>query len=105
MAFLPELILLAGGLLLFVISLGTGRVQAARWATTGIAIATLICCAFSLGQQAVLFDGAYRVDAFSQWLKLTFAFGMLLIVLLSGDLPDIQGDVKPEYFLFLTMSV
>lgn len=105
MAFLPELILSAGALLLFVLSLGSGGVRPARLAATGIAIATLIGCVFCLGEQAVLFDGAYRVDAFSQWLKLTFAFGFVLIVLLSGDLPDIQGDVKPEYFLFLTVSV
>jgi len=31
--------------------------------------------------------------------------GFLLLALLSGDLPDIRDDVKPEYFLFLTLSV
>jgi NADH-quinone oxidoreductase subunit N len=105
MAFLPELILCAGALLLFVIALGEGRVREARLAATGVAVVLLITCAFCLDQQAVLFDGAYRVDAFSQWLKLTFAFGFLVLVLLSGDLPDIQEEVKPEYFLFLTVSV
>jgi NADH-quinone oxidoreductase subunit N len=105
MAFLPELILAAGALLLFFISLGEGRVRQARIAAIGIALAMLAGCVFCLGQQAVLFDGAYRVDAFSQWLKLVFAFGLLIVVLLSGDLPDIQTEVKPEYFLFLTVSV
>ena len=40
MAFLPEIILSAGALLLFVISLGTGRVTWARRAALGTALAT-----------------------------------------------------------------
>jgi NADH-quinone oxidoreductase subunit N len=105
MAFLPELVLAAGALLLFVISLGEGLVQQARRAALGIAVAALASTVLCVGEQAVLFDGAYRVDAFSQWLKVTFAFGFVLVLLLSGDLPDIQREVKPEYFLFLTVSV
>jgi len=79
--------------------------RSARRIAIVTALAMIVTCAFSLSQQAVLFDGAYRVDAFSQWLKLVFGIGYLLVVLLSGDLPDIRGDVKPEYFLFLTLSV
>jgi NADH-quinone oxidoreductase subunit N len=105
MAFLPELILLAGALLLFYLSLGDGQAQQARTAALAVAVATLLACGISLGEQGVLFDGAYRVDAFSQWLKLIFAFGFLLILLLSGDLPDVENEVKPEYYLFLTVSV
>ena len=105
MAFLPEIILLAGSLVLFTISLGDHRVREARLAVLSIAALLLLSSGFSVGQQAVLFDGAYRVDAFSQWLKIVFAFGFLLVVLVSGELPDIQEEVKPEYFLFLTMSV
>ena len=105
MAFLPELILSAGALVLFILTLSNDGLRNARWAAIATAVAMIVACAFSLSQQAVLFDGAYRVDAFSQWLKLVFAIGYLLIVLLSGDLPDIRGDVKPEYFLFVTLSV
>jgi NADH-quinone oxidoreductase subunit N len=57
-----------------------------------------------LGQQEVLFSGAYRVDAFSQVLKLVFTLGLTAIVLLSGGLPDIRAKIQPEYFLFLTLS-
>ena len=60
---------------------------------------------FCLGQEATLFSGAYRVDQFSQVLKLVFACGFTLILLLSGNLEDIREDIKPEYFLFLTLSV
>jgi len=105
MAFLPELILSGGALALFALTLGNGRGQQARQLAIVAALAMIVSCVFTLGQQAVLFDGAYRVDAFSQWLKLVFGIGYLLIVLLSGDLPDIRGDVKAEYFLFLTLGV
>ena len=58
-----------------------------------------------LGQEATLFTGAYRVDLFSQGLKVVFAVGFMLIVLLSGGLGDIREEVKPEYYLFLAISV
>jgi NADH-quinone oxidoreductase subunit N len=105
MAFLPELILLAGALVLFFIGLGEHRARPARQAAFVVGVAVLLACVASLGERAILFDGAYRVDALSQWLKLVFAVGYLLILLLSGDLPDIRADVKPEYFLLLTLSV
>ncbi|MFO1498764.1 MAG: NADH-quinone oxidoreductase subunit N [Verrucomicrobiota bacterium] len=105
MLFLPELVLLAGALALFVISLGDGRARQARRATLWVAMVAFIVNVFCVHQQGVLFDGAYRIDAFSQWLKLIFALGLLLLGLLSGELPDIQMEVKAEYFLFLTMSV
>jgi NADH-quinone oxidoreductase subunit N len=105
MAFLPELILSGSALVLFILTLGNERGKSARSAAIVTALAMIVACALTLGQQAVLFDGAYRVDAFSQWLKLVFGIGYLLVVLLSGDLPDIRSDVKAEYFLFLTLSV
>ncbi len=104
-AFLPELVLLAGALTLFVISLGEMRFRQAQRAAVATAAATILACVVALGQNALLFDGAYRVDAFSQVLKLVFAIGFLLILLGSGDLSDIREDVKPEYFLFLSISV
>jgi NADH-quinone oxidoreductase subunit N len=104
MAFLPELILLAGALALFVICLGEGRARQARLAALLTALATAAACAFCWGQDAVLFDGAYRVDGFSQTLKLVLACGFALVVLLSGELADIRDEVKPEYFLLLAVS-
>ena len=103
--FLPELVLLAGALGLFVITLGSPPPKLARRFALGVALAAIAAAALALGQHADLFSGAYRVDAFSQLLKLVFAFGFACLVALSGELPDIRGDVKPEYFLFLTLSV
>ena len=104
-AFLPELVLLLGALGLFFISLGDGRLKLAKFVAMATALAALIVSVLCLGQQAKLFDGAYRVDLFSQSLKLVFAVGFVLVLLLSGSLEDIRPDVKPEYFLFLTISV
>ena len=105
MAFLPESVLLGGALVLFGITLGESRGRLARTAALAVSLAALLAAALGLGQEAVLFDGAYQVDAFSQWLKLVFAIGFALILFLSGDLPDIPGEVQPEYYLFLTLSV
>jgi NADH-quinone oxidoreductase subunit N len=105
MAFLPELVLLAGALVLFLVTLGDGRVRQARTVALITSLATILACIVCLGQNATLFSGAYRVDQFSQVLKLIFACGFTLILLLSGNLQDIRDDIKPEYFLFLTLSV
>jgi NADH-quinone oxidoreductase subunit N len=105
MAFLPELILLAGALVLFVTSLGNGLFQQARRAAWGVGLATVVACLLSLQQNDELFSGAYRVDAFSQWLKLALSIGFVFILWLSGDLPDVRQDAKPEYYLFMTVSV
>lgn len=105
MAFLPELVLLAGALGLFVVTLGASQQKLARIIALLVAFATIAAAALALGQRADLFSGAYRVDQFSQLLKLVFAFGFACILFLSGELPDIRGEVKPEYYLFLTLSI
>lgn len=104
LAFLPELALLSGALALFVITLGRAAEGLARRTALAAAVVTLVACVFSLHREAVLFSGAYRVDAFSQLLKLILAGGFTAIVLLSGRLPDIREQNRPEYFLFLTLS-
>lgn len=104
-AFLPELIFGAGALALFVLALGNANVAHARRLAVGVALAAVLSCIVALRSDALLFDGAYRVDFFSQFLKLLLAVGYLAVVLVSGELPDIRADVKPEYFLFVTLSV
>ncbi len=105
LAFLPELTLLLGALGLFFVCLGEGRVTQARTLALGIAALATVTCLFSLHREAVLFDGAYRVDLFSQFLKLIFCFGFIIVLLISGDLGDIRRDIRAEYYLFLTLSV
>ncbi len=105
LAFLPELVLLLGALALFFVSLGESRTKLAKSVALATALAAIAASALCFSQQATLFDGAYRVDLFSQTLKLAFACGFALILLLSGNLEDVRAEVKPEYYLFLTISV
>ena len=104
-AFLPELVLLFGALVLFIISLGDSQSRFARNAAMAIAFLTFGAAILSFSSDTLLFDRAYRVDLFSQFLKLVFAFGFIVILLLSGKLEDIRAEVKPEYYFFLTLSV
>lgn len=105
MAFLTESVILLGALATFVTILGKGRIREARIAaliTSGLAV---LAAAITMGQQATLFDGAYRVDLFSQVLKMAFAIGFVVVILMKGRLPDIQEDVRPEYYFFLNISI
>lgn len=104
-AFLPELVLFAGMLALFVVALGDSQVTLARTVSIATATGVLLATLFSFGAQAQLFDAAYRIDGFSQFLKLAIAFGYLCVTLLNGELRDIRGDTKPEYHLFISLSV
>ncbi len=105
MAYLPELVLLAGALVLFLVTLGESRTALAKQVALGTAALTIAASLAAFYQEATLFSGAYRVDIFSQMLKLAFGCGFFLILLLSGKLSDIREEVKPEYYLFLTISV
>ncbi len=104
-AFLPEWILLLGTLGLFLISLGNGRTKAAWVLSIATALAAAISVGLTFRTEAVLFDGAYRVDGFSQWLKLAFALGYLGCVLIGHHLKDIRGDIRPEYYFLLATAV
>jgi NADH-quinone oxidoreductase subunit N len=104
-SFLPELVLLLGALALFFISLGESRTNLAKNIALVTALAAILTSVLCFSRQDTLFDGAYRVDLFSQALKLAFACGFTLILLLNGNLEDVRNEVKPEYYLFLTISV
>lgn len=104
-SFLPELVLLVGALGVFGTTLKAEGTCAARNVAMFTALLAVLACAFSMGSEATLFSGAYRIDAFSQWLKLVILGGFTLVLVLSRELPDIREHFRPEYFLFLTLSV
>lgn len=103
-AFLPELILLFGALGLFVLTLREASGARARNAATVMGALAFIAAILSLRQHATLFSGAYRVDEFSQLLKIALSAGFTAVVIVSHNLPDIREKIRPEYFLFLTLS-
>lgn len=104
-AFLPELVLLAGALALFFLTLSEGAGQKARRVALVVGALGALTALLTFGQSALLFSGAYQVDAFSQILKLAILGGFTAILVVSGGLQDIRDNVRAEYFLFLTLSV
>ena len=106
LAFLPELVLLLGALACFRCRSATTAPQLAKtsrlrhragghsWlrALSGVSKAH-----FSTVPTASIY-----FPRLSSW---CFACGLALILLLSGSLEDIRAEVKPEYYLFLTISV
>jgi NADH-quinone oxidoreductase subunit N len=104
-AFLPEWLLLAGVLALFALTLARGKVRAARRVSLITAGAFVVAVFATLNVEAELFEGAYRVDLFSQWLKLVFGLGYLACVLIGRELTDIRSDIRAEYYFLLATAV
>ncbi|TAN39158.1 MAG: NADH-quinone oxidoreductase subunit N [Verrucomicrobia bacterium] len=102
--FAPEILLIAGCLAVFAISLGVGRARLAAFVTLGTALAGLAACAATLVCRGDLFFHAYRVDLFSQLFKLFTMLGLVAVVVFGRQLKDIRADVRPEYFLFLLLG-
>ena len=102
--FAPEVVLIAGSLLVFAISLYENRGRLAASVAAGTAMLALAVSALSLGWQGDLFYRAFRVDLFSQLFKVFVALGLAAVVLFGSRLKDIRGDVRPEYFLFLLLG-
>lgn len=104
-AFLPESVLLAGALGVFVCTVLSDGARRAGWVARLTALLLVGACAVALSSRTVLFDGAFRVDGLSQVLKLVLAVGLGFALLLGGGLRDIRAEVRPEYLLLLTLSV
>ncbi|MDX2111227.1 MAG: NADH-quinone oxidoreductase subunit N [Verrucomicrobiota bacterium] len=105
MAFLPELVLLAGILTLFAVSLQKGQQRVSLYVSLGTALLGLVACFATYGLETTLFDGAYRVDAFARLMQMAITLGYALVAGVSSKLPDIREDARPEYFLFLGIHV
>ncbi|MCC6235472.1 MAG: NADH-quinone oxidoreductase subunit N [Verrucomicrobiales bacterium] len=103
-AFLPELVLCAGALGLFVLCLGMGRVRAGAWVLLATGLLGVVAGGLTWGGEAMLFDGAYRVDGFSQSLKLILCLVLVALVLVSGELRDVREDIRGEYWFLLAAS-
>lgn len=104
MLFLPELWVLIGSLVLFLVSVVSGNGKTARFWAGLIAIGAITATALTFFSEGDLFYSAYKIDLFSQLFKLLVAVGFGVVVLLGKELKAINEDVKPEYYLFLLLS-
>ncbi len=104
-AFLPELVILSGAFVLFALTLTASGPRTARTVALVVGATATLAALAGAHAQATLFSGAYRVDAFSQLVKIALTGGFTAILLVSGNLPDIRERTRPEYFLFLTLCV
>ncbi|MBT9748921.1 NADH-quinone oxidoreductase subunit N [Desulfovibrio desulfuricans] len=103
--FAPELVLLAGCLLAFCMTLTEARTQTLRLVVlcVGAAFAaTSVLCLFAKG---TLFYGAYRVDLFSQLVKCVMSIGFTLMLLFGADTKGISVRMRTEYYFFLLTSL
>ena len=103
--FAPELVLLAGCLLAFCMTLTEARTQTLRLLVlcVGAAFAaTSVLCLFAKG---TLFYGVYRVDLFSQLVKCVMSIGFTLMLLFGADTKGISVRMRPEYYFFLLTSL
>jgi NADH-quinone oxidoreductase subunit N len=77
------------------------RLQALGLLFSAIAILVTVS---SYGMEGTLFFNAYRVDAFSQIFKVIITFGLFIVIYLGRGLYGIDNTLRPEYYLFLTLS-
>jgi len=102
--FAPELLLLMGGLVLFLMSTGKTSGRTARAITLAMALLNIAVCVGCLRLEGSLFYDAYKIDLFSQCLKLVISVGFAVVLLFSTELKGVADDVRPEYYFFLTLS-
>lgn len=100
--FAPELSLFGAALLFLALAMAR-RVRARATflaALAGAALSVLVCLA-SLKAEGLLFGQSYRVDLFSQVLKVFLATGLFLVVCVCGDVKGIAERYHPEFYLLL----
>lgn len=103
--FLPELTLIAMVLVFFFMSVGKPRPSRLQGTALAMAAFSVVMAAAAYGQTGTLFFEAYRVDAFSQLFKIIMTVGLFVVIALGVGLKGIDSELRPEYFMFLTLSV
>lgn len=103
--FTPEFCLLLGALLVFACT-ALGLSQRATWALSSLAaLTTVAACALYLSAEGEpFFPGIYRVDAFSQVLKLGIAIALALTIAISGRQSSTRAHARIDMHFFLFMS-
>ena len=105
LALLPEMVLAVTILLVFTALLGAdGRARHARDAARLGGVLLVTSCLASFGHPAEFLHASYRVDGFSQLVKLGVAVGFLLSVFIARDGVGQRDDARGELFFFLLTS-
>ncbi len=100
----PEIILLAGSLVLFLVSLANNNGRLAQGLAVLTALVLMVTSIACLGQSGELFFHTYRIDLFSQIFKVMISFGLVTVMLFGSRLKGIAEDVRAEYYLFLFLA-
>ena len=101
---LPELALAAMILMFFAATLAKPR----QAMIEGLALAGAVCvfaaAVYTYGRSGLFFHDVYKVDTFSQTFKLIMSLGLILILWMGAGLRGITRHLRPEYYLFLSLS-
>ncbi len=105
LALLPEIGLAATGLALFTaLMIEPGRSRLAREIARVCSLLLVLLCILSLRADVTIAWGSYRVDLFSQVIKLAVAIGFTLSVFVVRDGAGQRDDARGEVFFFLLTS-
>lgn len=103
--FLPELMVLLTVLVAFVGTIVGPRYKVVWALTTASALAAVVAAALTLGAYGEpFFAGMYRVDLFSQLLKLGLVVGLLLTLLVSDTLGSVRRVARLDLPMFLALG-
>ena len=103
--FIPEAVVLLAALVAFAMSAFAKRYRSVWAATTFFAVGAVVASALMLDAQGEpFFAGIYRVDLFSQLLKLALTVGLLLVLLISRELPSMRPTARVDLPIFLTLG-
>ncbi|HEY2805580.1 MAG TPA: NADH-quinone oxidoreductase subunit N [Gemmatimonadales bacterium] len=104
-ALLPEITLLVGGLAIFTALMADpGGSRGARNTARVVALLLVVACLESFRAESTMLWGSYRVDRFSQLIKLAVAAGFALSVFIARSGEGQRDDARGELFFFLLTS-
>ena len=102
--FLPELSLLSAVAVLFVLACRPASARRDYYAAVIMAVVVLVVSIACADMSGVLFDGVYRIDLFSQVVKVFLAGGLFLVLLLCTEFRGVADRHYTEGCLLLAFS-
>ena len=101
---LPEMMLIATGLVFFVATLTQPGQALLEGAAFAFALCVLAAALATYDQSGLFFYKAYKIDAFSQTFKILIALSLVLVLWMGAWLRGINRRFRPEYYMFLALS-